>query len=74
MARSLGSFDRPALVAGLIFVALGVVFLLEALNVFDLRAAYVWPVILIVVGGAIVGNGLASSRKRQAGERPDQES
>ena len=58
MARSLGSFDRPALVAGLIFVALGVVFLLEALNVFDLRAAYVWPVILIVIGAVVVIQGM----------------
>jgi cell wall-active antibiotic response 4TMS protein YvqF len=73
MEPSLGRYNRSAVIAGLIFVALGVVFLLEALNVFDLRAAYVWPVILIAIGGAIVASGLASSRKRQAGERPDQE-
>jgi len=49
--------------AGLLFVVLGVVFLLEQLNVFDLRAVYVWPVVLIVLGVAILASGVAASRR-----------
>jgi LiaI-LiaF-like transmembrane region len=51
-------------VAGLVFVALGVLFLLEALDVFDLRGAYLWPAVLIAVGGAILASGLRASRRR----------
>ena len=44
------SYNRAAAIAGLVFVGLGIVFLLEALNVFELRARYVWPVVLIAIG------------------------
>ena len=46
------SYNRAAAIAGLVFVGLGIVFLLEALNVFELRARYVWPVVLIAIGAA----------------------
>lgn len=58
-------YNRAALVAGLIFVVLGVVFLLEQLDVFELRAAYVWPLVLIAVGVAVLLGGLASLRRDQ---------
>ena len=58
------SYNRAAAIAGLVFVGLGIVFLLEALNVFELRARYVWPVVLIVIGAAILANGIRSSRRR----------
>ena len=54
---------RTSLVAGLLFVALGTAFLLEALDVLTLRATYVWPVVLIVVGMAVLWSGLSSSRR-----------
>ncbi|TMK83993.1 MAG: hypothetical protein E6G44_10945 [Actinobacteria bacterium] len=57
------SYNRTAMAAGLLFVVLGVVFLLEQLNVFDLRAVYVWPVVLIVLGVAILASGVAASRR-----------
>jgi|GraSoiStandDraft_4_1057263.scaffolds.fasta_scaffold1311776_2 drug/metabolite transporter (DMT)-like permease len=57
------SYNRTAIAAGLLFVVLGVVFLLEQLNVFDLRAVYVWPVVLIVLGAAILASGVAASRR-----------
>jgi len=57
------SYNRTAMAAGLLFVVLGVVFLLEQLNVFDLRAVYVWPVVLIVLGAAILASGVAASRR-----------
>jgi len=58
------SYNRAAAIAGLVFVGLGIVFLLEALNVFELRARYVWPVVLIVIGAAVLANGIRSSRRR----------
>ncbi|HEX9410155.1 MAG TPA: DUF5668 domain-containing protein [Actinomycetota bacterium] len=57
-------YNRSALVAGLVFVVLGVVFLLEQLDVFDLRPGYVWPVVLIAIGAAILASGIRSSRRR----------
>ena len=58
------SYNRTAAIAGLVFVGLGIVFLLEALNVFELRARYVWPVVLIAIGAAILVSGIRSSRRR----------
>jgi hypothetical protein len=56
--------NRTAMVAGLLFVVLGVLFLLDALDAINLRGAYVWPVALIVVGLAVLWGGLTSSRRR----------
>jgi membrane-bound ClpP family serine protease len=66
------SYNRAALVAGLIFVVLGVVFLLEQLDVFELRAAFVWPVVLIVIGVAVLLGGLSSLRGHDHEPGPDQ--
>jgi hypothetical protein len=52
------------LVAGILFVALGVAFLLDALDVVSLKGAYVWPVALILIGLAVLWGGLTSSRRR----------
>jgi len=57
-------YNRSALVAGLVFVVLGVVFLLEQLDVFYLRPGYMWPVVVIASGAAILASGIRSSRRR----------
>lgn len=50
--------QRRALVAGLIFIALGVVFLLEALGVYELSPSALWPILFIVLGiGVLAGIG-----------------
>jgi hypothetical protein len=54
------SFDPGALGFGIFFVVVGVVFLLERLGVFELRAAVLWPVLLIVLGVAL----LIAARRR----------
>jgi Domain of unknown function (DUF5668) len=61
------SHNRSALIAGLIFVVIGVVFLLEQLDVYELRALYVWPVVLIALGVAVLLGGLSSLRGRDQG-------
>lgn len=49
--------SRPALVAGVFFVAAGIVFLLEGLEVWDLSLRVLGPVLLITLGVAIVLGG-----------------
>jgi hypothetical protein len=50
--------QRRALVAGLLFIALGVVFLLEALEVFEIPPTTLWPLLLVALGlGVLAGTG-----------------
>jgi hypothetical protein len=50
-------FSMSALVFGLVFIALGTLFLLDELDVFDLNPVYVIPILLIGLGiGIIAGN------------------
>lgn len=49
---------RRALVSGLVFIALGVLFLLEALGVYELSPSTLWPILFIVLGiGVLAGIG-----------------
>jgi hypothetical protein len=50
---------------GLIFVVLGVLFLLDQLEVIDLRAAYILPVVLIVIGAVFLVSGAATRRRSE---------
>ena len=51
-------YHRRALVAGLLFVILGIVFLLEALEVYELAPATLWPLLLVALGiGIMAGTG-----------------
>ena len=50
--------QRRGIVAGLLFIALGVVFLLEALEVFEIAPTTLWPLLLISLGlGVLAGTG-----------------
>jgi uncharacterized membrane protein HdeD (DUF308 family) len=49
-------FDRLSLVAGVLFVLAGVVFLLDALEVWRLRVDYLVPLTLIVVGLGVLAS------------------
>lgn len=46
--------DTDGVIAGLIFIALGVAFLLDRLDVWDLRFEVIWPAVLVGVGVLIV--------------------
>lgn len=46
--------SRSALVTGVFFVVAGIVFLLEALDVWDLSLRVLGPVLLITLGVAVV--------------------
>ena len=56
--------DRLSLVAGVLFVLAGVVFLLDALGVWELRGDYLVPLGLIVLGLAVVASGLPVGSRR----------
>ncbi len=49
--------NRRAVVWGLFFIAAGIAFLLDRLDVWTLRARYVLPMLLIVLGAAILLGG-----------------
>jgi hypothetical protein len=49
---------RRSLVSGLIFVALGIMFLLEAVGVYEMAPSTLWPILLIALGiGVLSGIG-----------------
>ncbi len=50
--------DRLALVAGLVFIIVGFVFLLERLGIVDVSPSFVVPVLLVALGiGLLIGRG-----------------
>lgn len=56
-----------AVVAGILFIVLGALFLLERAGVLEVRAAYVWPLVLITLG---VGILLGGSRRGRDDDGP----
>ncbi|HEV8166248.1 MAG TPA: DUF5668 domain-containing protein [Actinomycetota bacterium] len=56
--------DRLSLVAGLVFVAAGIVFLLDALEVWKLRGDDLVPIALIVLGIVVVASGWPARDRR----------
>jgi len=56
-------YHRGSVIWGLIFIVLGVLFLLDQLDVLELRAAYILPVVLIVIGATFLISGAASRRR-----------
>ncbi len=49
-----GGTNRSAVIFGVFFIVAGVAFLLDRLDVWDLRARYVLPLVLILLGVAIL--------------------
>jgi hypothetical protein len=54
-----GGTNRAALVWGIFFVLAGVGFLLDRLDVWNLRVRYLLPLLLIALGAAILLGGRA---------------
>lgn len=55
--------DVPSLVAGLVVIALGLVLLLDRLEVFDLRFAWLAPALAAAVGAVLLAAGLADASR-----------
>ena len=56
--------DRLSLVVGILFVLAGVLFLLDALDVWRLRGDYLVPLGLNVLGLAVLASGLPLGTRR----------
>jgi len=61
--RRFAGYDRKALIAGVFFIVMGVLFLLDQLDVIRLRAAYFIPIVLIVLGAAILISARRPARR-----------
>lgn len=57
-----GGTNRTALVSGLFFIVAGVAFLLDRLDVWDLKVRYVFPFLLIVLGFAVLAGGRSGAK------------
>jgi hypothetical protein len=53
-----GRADRTVMVAGAVTVALGALFLLDRLDVIDVRFGYAMPALLAAIGAVLVTAGL----------------
>jgi hypothetical protein len=60
--------DVGAIVAGLVFAGLGVAFLFDQLDLWELRSEVIWPAVLIALGAAIALGALF--RRRPAPPSP----
>ena len=63
--RTFGRADRLSLIVGVLFVLAGVVFLLDALDVWKLRGDYLVPLGLIVLGLAVLASGWPLGGRRR---------
>ena len=54
--------NRTALVFGIFFIVVGVVFLLERLGIWDFEARYLAPLLLIALGVAVLLGGRSARR------------
>jgi hypothetical protein len=52
------SWNRTALIAGLLYVVIGIIFLLDSLDIVEVRAAVVLPLLIIGLGVAVLWGGL----------------
>ena len=65
MTDRLRGADRLSLVVGVLFVLAGVLFLLDALDVWKLRIDYLVPLGLIVVGLGVLASAWPLSDRRR---------
>jgi hypothetical protein len=56
--------DWASFTAGLVLMGLGVLFMLDRLEVLDLRFGYLWPALLAAVGAVVLAVGLSPRRDR----------
>lgn len=59
-----GRFNPGAALAALIFIAIGTLFLLDLLDVTEIRREVVWPAMLIALGLAVILSALWRGRRR----------
>jgi hypothetical protein len=65
VSQRLRGADRLSLVAGVLFVLAGVLFLLDALDVWKLRIDYLVPLGLVVVGLGVLASAFPLRDRRR---------
>ena len=61
--------QRRSIVAGILFTVLGIVFLLEALDVYELAPTTLWPMLLVALGvGILAGTGTGDEDNTPSGQ------
>ena len=60
MSRHPGTF-----VAGLLFMAVGVAYVLQSLDVWEVRLGRLWPIALIVIGAVVLFAGRPAERESE---------
>jgi hypothetical protein len=55
--------DRTLMVTGLVTIALGALFLLDRLEVIDIRFGYTTPALLAAIGAVLLTAGLEQGRR-----------
>jgi hypothetical protein len=53
-------YDRGALLGGLLFIVTGLAFVLDRLDVWTVPSSYIWPLVLIFLGAAVLLGGRPS--------------
>jgi hypothetical protein len=64
------AMDPVSLVFGLVFVAIGLTFLIGRTDVADLHLDRIWPIPIIVLGGAIVAVSVWRGRAAPPQDEP----
>ena len=54
--------DATGMIAGLLFVAIGAVIVLDRLEVWAVDYRFVWPAVLIAIGAAVLLRAMMSRR------------
>lgn len=66
------TMHRGSLAAGLVFIIIGVAFLLESLDVWSIEPEVLWPSLLIAIGAALlIGGGSNQGERRSPPQPPD---
>ena len=62
-------FNATAFISGIVFILLGVLFLFDRLGVIVVSSRYVWPIVLVAIGVAIIMGGGSRDRWRYRDHR-----
>ena len=62
--------DLTSLLAGMLFIGLGLAFVLELTEVVDVDARWIWPVLFLGLGAAGLASSLRTVSQRDDTQRP----
>ena len=66
------SFDLVSFIFGVIFTGLGITFLSTEVPALEVNSAWIWPVVLLVIGGAVLATAVTGARSRSTAEKSEE--